>query len=142
MIKAALTTVLVFTYLGWGAISLPPQDDLKASIKRGEEVYKDFCITCHMPDGKGVEGTFPPLAGADFLLEKRKESIHAIKYGLSGKISVNGQTYNNTMTNLRLYDDEVADVMNYILNTWGNKSTKKVTEKEVKNIEEGKPTAK
>lgn len=141
MIKTGIITGLIISYLGWGAYTFSEQDDeLKASIKRGQEVYKDFCITCHMADGKGVEGTFPPLAGADFLLKKREESIKAVKFGMSGEIIVNGKTYNNIMSNLGLYDDEIADVMNYILNSWGNKSAKMVTEKEVKTIQEGKAT--
>ncbi|GGZ15274.1 hypothetical protein GCM10007049_04180 [Echinicola pacifica] len=135
MIKVAIISALCFSYMGYAATNLQPQDDpLKASIKRGEEVYKEFCITCHMSNGKGIEGAFPPLDSADFLLKNREASIRAVKFGLSGELTVNGKEYNNTMTNLGLYDEEVADVMNYVLNSWSNKSKKMVTEEEVKNI--------
>jgi mono/diheme cytochrome c family protein len=87
-----------------------------------------------MTNGEGVEKTFPPLAKSDYLLKKRVESIRGIKYGQQGEIIVNGVTYNNTMATMGLYDDEIADVMNYILNSWGNKSDKMVTEKEVSAI--------
>ena len=108
--------------------------DLKESMKRGKQVYMSMCVTCHLPNGKGMGKIYPPLANADYLLEKREESIRAVKYGLKGKIVVNGVTYNNMMAPLGLDDNEVADVMNYILNSWGNKSDKIVTEKEVKTI--------
>ncbi|GAB3666674.1 hypothetical protein GCM10028791_42530 [Echinicola sediminis] len=142
MLKIGLLTSLMFSYLGWTAYTFSDQDEaLQASIKRGKEVYNDYCITCHMAKGEGVEGTFPPLAKADFLLKNREESIRAVKFGLNGEIKVNGKTYNNTMANLGLYDDEVADVMNYILNNWGNKSKKMVTEEEVKKLEKEKKDA-
>ncbi|TXD64136.1 c-type cytochrome [Polaribacter glomeratus] len=111
------------------------QDPLKESIKRGSEIYSDFCMSCHLPAGEGVAEVFPPLAKSDYLMQKRKESIQAIKYGLKGKIIVNGQEYNGNMSALGLADDEVADVMNYITNSWGNENDKMVTEEEVAKIE-------
>ena len=108
--------------------------DLEESIKRGKLVYEDFCITCHLPNGQGVENVYPPLAKADFLMKNREASIKGIKYGQKGEIIVNGKTYNGYMAPLGLYDDEVADVMNYITNNWGNKNDKMITETEVSKI--------
>ncbi|MDU8886537.1 cytochrome c [Yeosuana sp. MJ-SS3] len=88
-----------------------------------------------MPNGEGVPDTFPPLAKSDFLMEKRIESIKSIKYGMQGEIVVNGKTYNSVMDNLGLLDSEIADVMNYITNTWGNTNDKMITEEEVSEIE-------
>ncbi len=107
---------------------------LQKSIQRGGELYSDFCVTCHLPNGKGVDKTFPPLAGSDYLLNKRNESIKAVKYGQQGKITVNGQVYNSVMAPMGLTDEEVADVMNYILNSWGNASKKMVTVEEVETL--------
>lgn len=107
--------------------------ELKKSIERGKEVYADFCIQCHLGNGKGNE-TIPPLAGSDWLVNKRKESIHAVKYGQSGPIKVNGKSYNSSMPPMGLTDEEIADVMNYIMNTWGNKQTKMVTVLEVSGV--------
>lgn len=106
----------------------------KESIKRGKEVYTDMCVTCHLANGEGVAKVYPPLAKSDYLMEKREASIRAIKYGLRGKIVVNGITYKNMMTRLGLLDDEVADVMNYITNSWGNKNEKMITVEEVKAV--------
>ena len=108
---------------------------LQQSIKRGKEVYLDMCVTCHLPNGKGVPKVYPPLAKSDYLMEKREESIRAVKYGIRGKIVVNGVEYRGIMSSLGLYNDEVADVMNYITNSWGNENTKIVTEEEVEKIE-------
>jgi len=109
--------------------------DLEKSIKRGAIVYEDFCMQCHLPDGKGVAKAFPPLDNSDYLMNKRKESIKAIKFGMSGKITVNGETYNTAMAPLGLTIEEVADVMNYITNSWSNKNSKMITVEEVSKIQ-------
>lgn len=111
----------------------PSNDELVKSISRGKEVYADFCMQCHLGNGKGSE-TVPPLAASDWLVNKRKESIHAVKFGQSGPIKVNGKSYNGRMSPMGLSDDEVADVMNYIMNSWGNKQSKMVTVSEVKAV--------
>ncbi|GAB4163287.1 MAG: hypothetical protein Tsb0033_23450 [Winogradskyella sp.] len=107
---------------------------LKASMERGKIVYDDLCITCHMVNGKGVPKIFPPLAQSDYLKDNQKESIKAIKNGLSGEIMVNGVTYNSVMAPLGLSDKEVADVMNYINNSWGNNYGKLLTVEDVTNV--------
>lgn len=107
---------------------------LKKSIKRGNEIYTDFCVSCHLPNGEGVKTVYPPLANSDFLKKNRKASIRGLKYGLKGEITVNKKRYNSYMPPLGLSNDEIADVMNYITNSWGNKNDKIVTEKEVSQI--------
>ena len=106
---------------------------LQTSIADGKEIYQEFCMTCHLANGKGGE-TVPPLAGSDWLQTKRKESIHAVKFGQSGPIKVNGKNYNNTMPPMGLTDEEVADVLNYVMNSWGNKQKKQVTEVEIAGV--------
>ncbi|MBP2832372.1 cytochrome c [Aquimarina sp. U1-2] len=107
---------------------------LAESMARGKEVYADFCMQCHLADGKGTPNVFPPLAGSDWLVNKRLESIHSIKYGLNGPIQVNGKSYNSAMMPLGLEDEEIADVMNYIMNSWGNTQKEMVTVEEVANV--------
>lgn len=109
--------------------------ELSESIARGEIIYTDFCMSCHLPNGQGVANVYPPLANSDYLKNKQTESIKAIKYGLSGEIKVNGTTYNNVMSPMGLEDDEIADVMNYINNSWGNDYAKLITEAQVSKIE-------
>lgn len=115
-------------------LALFQNDDLTKSIARGKEVYTDFCVTCHKPDGTGTPKFFPPLAKADYLTQHRTDAIRSVKYGQKGKITVNGIEYSGTMPNPGLSDEEVMDVMNYVMNSWGNKSKKMVTIEEVKSI--------
>nr|WP_315255715.1 cytochrome c [uncultured Flavobacterium sp.] len=84
--------------------------------------------------GKGDLVNFPPLDGSDWLTKKRKESIHAVKYGQTGVVIVKGKKFNNIMPPLGLENQEVADVMNYIMNSWSNKQKKMVTVEEVKAV--------
>ena len=104
------------------------KDSLSISIENGRILYDDFCIRCHLPNGKGQIGIIPPLAKSDFLYEHMEESIKALKFGgIDGEIIVNGVKYNSRMEKMGLYNDEIADVMNYILNSWGNKSDIMIT---------------
>jgi mono/diheme cytochrome c family protein len=119
----ALTTTLLFQ-----------DNELEKSMERGKEIYDDFCVTCHLTKGEGVLKVFPPLAKSDYLLKNREESIKGVKYGQKGEIIVNGVKYNSIMPAMGLADDEIADVMNYILNSWGNKSKEIVTLEEVNSI--------
>ena len=125
LILCYITSILLLS------IFLFQDRELEESINRGGEIYSDFCINCHMANGEGVEKTFPPLAKSDFLLNKREESIRGVKYGQQGYLLVNGVAYNNVMPPMGLEDEEIADVMNYILNSWGNKSDAIVTPEEV-----------
>ena len=107
------------------------QFDLQESMANGKAVYVDFCMQCHQATGKGSGSSFPPLDGSDWLKNKRTESIRAVKYGQKGAIVVNGKKFNSMMPAMGLSDEEVADVMNYIMNSWSNKQTKRVTVAEV-----------
>jgi len=102
----------------------------------GKEIYTDFCIQCHGANGKGEAKKFPPLDGSDWLTKKRAQSIHAVKFGQNGEIVVNKMKFNNSMPPMGLSNQEVADVMNYIMSSWSNKQRKRVTEKEVAAIKE------
>lgn len=101
--------------------SFNQEDTLQQSKKRGEEVYTVNCASCHMPVGEGVEGVFPPVAKTTYLKDQ-KRAISIVVNGQEGAITVNGKQYNTPMAALpQLTDREVADVLNYISNSWGNK---------------------
>lgn len=131
--KLFVTTCL--TIFASSSVLLAQDQNLQESMEKGKELYADFCVTCHMDNGEGVPNVFPPLAKSDYLTENREASIRGVKYGQSGEIVVNGVTYNNMMMELGLTDEEVADVMNYVLNSWGNKSQSMVTASEVASID-------
>ena len=111
------------------------QTNLQKCMERGNAIYSDFCVQCHMTNGKGIPNNYPPLVGSNWLTEKRKGSIRAVKYGQSGKIEVNGVTYEGVMTTMGLSDMEFADVLNYVMNSWGNNGNRIVTESEVSSVE-------
>ena len=97
--------------------------DLKASIKRGKEVYVKQCQSCHMEDGEGVEALYPPVSKADYMMADRKRSIQQTLYGVKGEIVVNGKTYNVPMKGFDLSNEEASDVLNYIRNSWGSEGS-------------------
>ena len=105
---------------------LMPQDDgvpSAESIAAGKAIYegKGTCSVCHQVTGLGLPPTFPPLAKADYLLADRKRAIKQTMYGAKEPIVVNGNTYPGGMMVIPpLTDEEVRDVVNYILNSWGN----------------------
>jgi nitrite reductase (NO-forming) len=110
------------------------QDDLKESIKRGQEVYTTYCMSCHMEDGGGTPDINPPLAKADYVKKQTaKTLINIILEGQSDEITVNKRKYNIPMPpQPYLTDEQIADVLNYVRNSWGNKVSGKVTPAQVK----------
>ncbi len=94
--------------------------DLEESKKRGEGIYMSYCITCHMDKGQGIQGAFPPIANSDYLMADKERAIRTILNGLTEEITVNGQVYFGEMTPQDLNDREIADVLNFIMNSWGN----------------------
>ena len=87
----------------------------------GESVYASNCAACHQLNGAGIPKAFPPLAKSDYLNQDPKRAINAILHGLTGKITVNGEEYNSVMPAVALDDEKVANVVTYIINSWGNK---------------------
>lgn len=110
------------------------QNHKTVSIESGQLLYEDLCLRCHMPNGEGVSGAYPPLANSDYLNDIAA-TIRIIKYGgIKENLVVNGVTYIGYMESQGLADDEIADVTNYILNSWGNKNNHVINEKEVSKI--------
>ncbi len=111
-------------------------DPLADSIKRGKEVYATYCVACHMADGKGLEKVFPPLAKSDYLMADKKRSIKQVLHGAADPITVNGVKYTTPMMGFpSMTDQEVADVLNYVRNSWGNKGSNDIVKpEEVKKI--------
>ena len=111
------------------------------SFKAGHEVYfRDaHCATCHQPDGKGLDPAFPPLAGSIFVTGDPERLVKITLHGLMGPINVNGKFYNGqvpmTPFGGMLNDHEVADVLTYIRNHFGNKASA-VSAQQVKKVRE------
>ncbi|HVR18253.1 MAG TPA: copper-containing nitrite reductase, partial [Polyangiaceae bacterium] len=101
-------------------------------LKLGNQVFGRVCTACHQSQAQGLPGTFPPLSGSDFLLADEKRAIDIVMNGLQGPIVVNGSTYNAQMPNPGLTDPEIAGVLSYVRNNFGNKSDNMTTVAEVK----------
>ena len=78
-------------------------------------------LLCHQPDGKGVPNAFPPLANSDYLNADHARAASIVANGLSGKITVNGNQYESVMPAIALSDQQIANVITYTLNSFGNK---------------------
>jgi mono/diheme cytochrome c family protein len=93
-----------------------------ASMENGKSIYSTYCMSCHMEDGNGLEGVYPSLVKTSSLADKNR-LVKIITQGIRGPIDVKGVHYDAEMAGMEMSDQDVADVINYIRNTWGNKSS-------------------
>lgn len=98
-----------------------PEKSLPERIEKGLVLYQSNCAACHQKNGEGLAGAFPPLAKSDYLMARKDKGAGIVLHGLSGKIKVNGKDYDAIMPQVQLNDDEIASVLSYIRNSWGNK---------------------
>ncbi len=111
----------------------------KKSFLAGHEVYfRDaHCATCHQPDGKGLDPAFPPLTDSIFVHGDPERLIKLTLHGLMGPMEVNGKKYNGQvpMTPFGgiLSDQEIANVLTYVRNSYGNKAAS-ITPEQVKKV--------
>lgn len=101
----------------------------RLSMDSGKKIYSVQCLTCHQADGLGVSNMNPPLNGKGILGDKKKLIAIVIK-GLTTHEEIDGQTYQNVMpAHPEMKDQDIADVLTYIRNSFGNKaSSVKVSE--------------
>jgi mono/diheme cytochrome c family protein len=119
--KKIISSMALLT-LGFLAVSFQQDKALKESIARGKEAYALYCQNCHMENGKGQEGMFPPLVKTDFMQKPIEAFVSVILKGQQGTITVNGVEYNNVMpAQDYLTNEQIADIINYTRNSWGNK---------------------
>jgi len=108
-------------------------------IAKGKGVFMQTCFVCHQLNGEGIPGQIPPLAKADYMMADKERSIRGVIFGQSGEMTVNGKKYNGTMIPMNyLSDEEVANVLTYARNSFGN-SGDAVTVPEVRRIRSEAP---
>ena len=117
--------------------SVDQSDALKKSMESGKSTYSQVCLACHMNEGQGIPNVFPPLAKSDYLMKDVDRNITNLIKGLQGEITVNGKKYNQVMPPSGLDDADIANVLNYVMNSFGNKAEKMVTEAQVKKVRAG-----
>jgi mono/diheme cytochrome c family protein len=107
-------------------VGLNVKEPVDPLIEKGTGVYALVCKGCHQEDGQGSAAQgFPPLAGSDWVnVKDPARLIRIVLKGLSGPVTVNGKVYSQAqmLPWESLSDEEIAAVLCYVRNTWGNKN--------------------
>lgn len=107
---------------------------LQASLVRGKQVYLEQCLACHQADAGGVQNMNPPLIKTKWVLGDKTTLVQVVLKGMTGPVDIDGDTYQNVMApHSDLTDRQIADVLTYVRNNFGNKASR-VTAAEVKAI--------
>lgn len=104
----------------------------KKTMDAGKKVYDTYCLVCHQQDGAGVPRMNPPLVKTTYVLGDKKRLIGIVLKGMNEEIEIEGNFYTNMMApHDFLKDQEIADLLSYVRNSFGNKASV-VTAAEVK----------
>jgi mono/diheme cytochrome c family protein len=96
----------------------------KTTLENGKKVYEQHCLTCHQVDGNGVPMMNPPLVKTKWVLGNKKQLVGIVLKGLNNEIEIDGQTFSNPMpSQAHLTDQEIADVLTFVRNSFGNKAS-------------------
>jgi mono/diheme cytochrome c family protein len=116
--------------------SYQPKSGAAAMLARGKARYDQVCGLCHGMDGLGKPGQAPPLTDSEWVNTKGAQGVITIPLaGISGTLSVKGQTWNLSMPAMgaAMSDEDLADVLTFIRSSWGNKQSA-VTADDVKAV--------
>jgi len=115
------------------ALYQPPTGGV--DLSRGKAVYENICGLCHNTDGMGKPGQVPPFAGSEWALGNPNHMIRIPLAGLTGPLEVKDQQWNLSMPAMgaALSDDDLAAVLSYIRQSWGNKASA-ITPEQVKAV--------
>lgn len=115
------------------------KEDLRVErkINSGEKIFAARCASCHQTNGLGIAGQYPPLAGSEWVTSDPGIITNIILKGLKGEIVVKGETYGTTaavnMAAVAINDSEIANVVSYVRQAWGN-NAEEIFEDEVASI--------
>ena len=102
----------------------PAQTPTQAVMARGKQVYLQICLACHQVDAGGVQGMTPTLVKTTYVLGPKTPLIKIVLNGMTGAITVNGDDFHNVMApHSDLTDQQIADVLTYVRNSFGNKAS-------------------
>jgi mono/diheme cytochrome c family protein len=95
------------------------------NMQKGKKIYETRCLACHQADGGGVPNMNAPLDAASNVVGKDiARLVRIIRYGYNERIALDGFYYSNAMTaNPDLKDNELADLLTYVRNSWSNKAS-------------------
>ncbi len=107
---------------------------VQKSMAAGQKVFKKYCVSCHQADGGGVPNMNPPLIKTPYVLGDKERLIKIVLHGFNENVEIEGEYYKNPMPELSiLKDQEIADVLTYVRNSFGNKASA-ITAAEVKAV--------
>ncbi|WP_142683606.1 c-type cytochrome [Chitinophaga polysaccharea] len=133
MKKIILTGVVLSTTLSFLSAQTK-KPNAGSAAARGKKVYEQYCLTCHQVDGSGVPHLNPPLIKTSFVLGDKPTLIQVILKGMQSSVPIDDEYYSNNMPPHNfLKDQEIADVLTYVRNNFGNKASA-VTAAEVKAV--------
>jgi len=107
--------------------------DVSKEYPKGATLFRSICQTCHSADGNGINGLAPPLNKSDWVTGDKSRLIKVILYGLNGPIKIGTKVYKapeisgempGLASNSNFSDEDIAQVANYIRNSWANKGDK------------------
>jgi mono/diheme cytochrome c family protein len=125
---AALVTLVFSLIVGMTAMSAETNPAVPAAqkrgVQRGRAYFKDYCASCHLSDGRGVEDEGPPLAGSFWVKGPEIRLVKILLHGMRGRITVGGKTYNREMAGFgeRLSDSEIASLLSFVRRRWGGQT--------------------
>lgn len=122
-----------------GVLSIIAYNSISASAgidtNKADALYKKHCAKCHRNNGEGIKKVYPPIKNADYIKNSNTEELlRGMLFGRSGKVTVNGVTYNGVMTTEidgNLKDEDIALILSYIYQNF-NSMGKTVSADEVK----------
>ena len=130
MKQVILVLVLI---LGSATVTLA-QNATSSQMAKGKKIYETYCLTCHQEDGTGVPRLNPPLIKTSYVTGDKNKMITWVLQGTTEKKEIDGEYYSNNMPPQNyLSDHELADVLTYIRNSFGNKASA-VTAHDVKKV--------
>ncbi|MES2274821.1 MAG: cytochrome c [Bacteroidota bacterium] len=129
-----LSTTILYAQAKKPVAKKPAAGGLSASVAAGKKVYTLYCLTCHQADGGGVPNMNPPLINTTYVLGDKNKIIQIVLKGFNENVEINGDTYTNVMpAQVSLTDQEVADVLTYVRNSFTNKASA-ISAAEVKKV--------
>ncbi|MEO6135306.1 MAG: cytochrome c, partial [Ginsengibacter sp.] len=112
------------------------------TFPKGAAIFKTVCQACHGVDGNGINSLAPPLQNSNWVLGNKNKLISIVLYGLTGPVTVGDKVYkapeiNGEMpgieSNEDFKDEDIAQVLSFIRNSWGNKA-EKISADDITNI--------
>jgi mono/diheme cytochrome c family protein len=110
-----LLSALIYSCQSDGSI------EFKQYYSAGSLVYQSHCQNCHGDKGEGLAALIPPLTDTSSLKRYQTKLPCIIQNGLKGKVTVAGKDFDGTMPAAGLTPIEIAQVVTYVSNSFGNK---------------------